>query len=546
MGELFREGTSRLARSEELALYEEVQDQQAKQDVPLLQRADNAHQYMYFALFDGTGQDVRHDKHITNVGILKRQLDAVTGDPASRIGTNYIEGIGTQYNPALRVLDGALAYTWDEKIERAYSQLATQAQKWKALDPDAQIHIVEVGYSRGAVLIPGFAQLVDRYGITDPDGLSFGRDRHGNITVESRRPPLVPPGQTAQAVALYDPVATSMPRNYDARLPPSVISGFSLLAANERREAFPHQTIADQGLAADGRFLGTKVPGGHSNVGGGNRDPGLESMAFNMVADYLNALRDQPLIQYRELPADLASYTVYQARGVTAVPGLDRDGQRNLRDELTNCLIVDPCRDAEAMDQTLASRFEYRRLQPNAPTLALSASEPPLPGQHASDKSSAQPWSPDDPAHPDHGLLEQIRSGVRSLDQHTTRKAFDEESERLSRSLLAASKGSAENGSAEREPDQSISRNVLSRADHVVLGADGRFAFVVEGSLRDPAHRYARVDIAEAIRTPVEQSDLRLDAANRQIERELQTEQELQPRQSRESDRLSRVVPAMP
>ena len=386
--------------------------------------------------------------------------------------------------------------------------------------------------------MPGFAQLVDRYGLTDPDGLSFGRDRHGNITVESRRPPLVPPGHTAQAVALYDPVATSMPRNYDARLPPSVISGFSLLAANEQREAFPHQTIADQGLAADARFLGARVPGGHSNVGGGNRDPGLESMAFNVMADYLNALRDKPLIQYRELPADPARYTVYQARGVTAIPGLDRDGQRNLRDELTNCVIVDPCRDAQAMDRTLAGRFEYRPLQPIAPIPTLAASGQPLPAWHAPDEQSARPWSPDDPAHPDHGLLEQIRSGVRSLDQHT-HKPFDENSERLSRSLLAASKGSRENGSTERDPD------VLRRADHVVLGADGRFAFAVEGSLRDPGHRYARVEVAQAIRTPVEQSDLKLDAANRQIEEESQTEQELRQGQAREPDLFSRVAPAL-
>lgn len=37
MGELFRGGTARLARPEELALYKEAQVQQAKQDVPLLQ-----------------------------------------------------------------------------------------------------------------------------------------------------------------------------------------------------------------------------------------------------------------------------------------------------------------------------------------------------------------------------------------------------------------------------------------------------------------------------------------------------------------------------
>src|SRR3546814_2918640 len=47
---------------------------------------------------------------------------------------------------------------------------------------------------------------------------------------------------------------------------------------------------------------------------------------------------------------------------------------------------------------------------------------------------------PDDPGHPDHAMLEQIRAGVRGIDE-SLGKPHDAMSERVSRSLLAACKG---------------------------------------------------------------------------------------------------------
>lgn len=533
MGELFKEGTSRPTRQDELAMYGQLRELQAQQQVPVLQRSSNPHEYLFFALFDGTGQDVDDPKQLsTNVGVLKKHLDALKDDPKNRIGGHYAEGIGTQRNPIARYLDAAFPFTWDDKIEQAYRQLADQTKQWREQDPDAQVRIASVGYSRGAVLVPGFARLVDRYGIADPKGLSFGRDAVGNLTVVSPSPPLVAPGQAAQAVGLFDPVGTNLPAHYDARLPPSVISGFSMLAADERREIFPHQTIVAPGMTPDQRFANALVPGGHSNVGGGNREPGLETLAYNGMVDYLNGLRDPPPFDYRPLPGNAALYTVYQARGVTALPGLDRDGVRNLREELANCKVVDPCRTGEFIDQALAQRFEYRPLRPSAPTPMLTG----LPMQAAADarpalaaEISRQPLPPSDTSHPDHAMLEQIRRGVRMIDRNAG-KEYDEVSERLSRSLLAASK---DNG--ERYPGREISwsANALERVDHVLLGKDGKTLFAVDGGLQDPAQKRAVVDVEQAIRIPVDQSDRKLEAANRQIAQELQLsrQQEVQRQQ---------------
>ena len=74
--------------------------------------------------------------------------------------------------------------------------------------------------------------------------------------LEYTRPPLVEPGQVAQAVGLFDPVGTGDPvKHHDRRLPPSVISGIQITAADERRGLFKSDRIVDPGMTPDGRFL---------------------------------------------------------------------------------------------------------------------------------------------------------------------------------------------------------------------------------------------------------------------------------------------------
>ncbi|MDQ0010818.1 hypothetical protein J2T07_003024 [Luteibacter jiangsuensis] len=378
MGQLVSGGASRPATSQDMELYERMRQQLAHQPVPMMQHRQDPHEYLFIALFDGTGQDVDDPAQLpTNVGVLSKRANLLERDRANNIGTHYVPGIGTQKNPMARLADGALAYTWDDRIKEMYHALAEQAYQWQEEDPQAKIRLVGVGYSRGAVLVPGLARLVDRYGIADPEHMRFGRDADGNLTVRASRT-LIPPGQVAQAVGLFDPVATNMPRNYDARLPKSVLSGFSQIARDERRELFPHQTILDPDWSDDGRFLSVPVPGGHSNVGGGNREAGLESMAFNGMADYLNALTDRPLFEHRPVPDDPSQYTIFQARGATAAFGLrmDDDGQRNFRDELANCKIVDLCHDADPIDVSLARQFPWHEVTP-----AIAEPTPALPGR---------------------------------------------------------------------------------------------------------------------------------------------------------------------
>jgi hypothetical protein len=366
MGQVLAGGNSRPITAEELRAIGQMQQAMTLIPVPTLRHADNPHEYLFFAFNDGSGQDLNKPKLglPTNVGVLYEQARKLERDPSNRIGTHYAAGIGSQSFAPARWGDGALAVTWADGIEKMYREFAKQSDRWIRQDPEAKISVAGLGYSRGAVQEAGFHRLVEQYGIADPEGLKFGRDNHGNITVESSLPPLVPPGQVAQATFLLDPVATNMPRNYDARLPGSAISRVSLLAATEQRELFPHQAINDPGMSDDGLSLNVPVPGGHSNIGGGNKEPGVEILVGNMAVDYLNLLSDKPLFEKRPVPQDLSEFTIYQAQGTTAGWGLkiDHDGRRDLREELANCKIVDPCRDSEPINRDLAAKFEFRHI----------------------------------------------------------------------------------------------------------------------------------------------------------------------------------------
>lgn len=151
-------------------------------------------------------------------------------------------------------------------------------------------------------------------------------------------------------------------------------------------------------------------------------------------------------------------------------------------------------------------------------------------------KSGLDPTNPD---HKDHAMLEQIRVGVRALDDKVG-KHYDDESERISRSLLAACKDNREMYPGVH--DISLSANALNRVDHVLMGTNGHF-FAVEGRLDDPAHKRAVVSAEQAMQIPIEQSDQKLLAANQVITqaREIAQQQE----QSRVMEDPSRGGPAM-
>ena len=290
----------------------------------------------------------------------------------------YVPGPGTQDNYFTRTLDGINGNTYDERAEEMYKLFIQQAWQWKKEDPDAVISLVGLGFSRGSEQAAGFARLVHERGIQDPAGAIYTYDRHHQIAhAVYTKPPLVEPGQVAQAVGLFDAVGTGEPvRDHDRRLPPSVISGFQIISADERRGLFKSDRIIDPGMTPDGRFLGVIVAGVHSDVGGSYHRDGLAIRSDNLMSDYLNALSDQPFLTLQAVPGDPRLNVVHRSEDGMLIYRLGRKVDR-LRPEGYNELLVpkheagkvsDPY-NAEPRDEVLSRQFEPQPEQAGARTV---------------------------------------------------------------------------------------------------------------------------------------------------------------------------------
>nr|WP_225561645.1 DUF2235 domain-containing protein [Rhodanobacter sp. DHB23] len=356
--------------------------------------ANNPREYLYVASFDGTGNDKSKDPaHETNVAKIDDQVEALKLAGSERIGHGYVPGPGTEDGFLARTRDGMDGHTYDVRVEEMYKKFIDQAWRWKQADPDAQIRLADIGFSRGGEQAAGFARIVQERGIQDPMGAHYTYDSHHRIThVEYTRPPLVEPGQVAQAVGLFDPVGTGDPvKHHDRRLPPSVISGFQINAADERRGLFKSDHIIDPDMTPDGRFLGVTVAGAHSDVGGSYHRDGLAIRSENLMVGYLNGLSDKPFLQRQAEPDDPRLDVVHRSEDgmllYRLAPKIDRlspDGYNELlvpRSEAKR--VADPF-NAEPRDESLNRQFQRQRIdtgmqpalpdQPQqAPTSDLSA-----------------------------------------------------------------------------------------------------------------------------------------------------------------------------
>lgn len=358
---------------------------------PVFVHADNPHERMYVASFDGTGNDKFKDPgHETNVAKIDDQVQRLQLAGNQQIAGGYVPGPGTQDNFAARTFDAIQGTTHDARVEQAYKLFIDQVAKWKQADPDAAVRLAAIGFSRGGEEAAGFARLVHERGIQDPAGAHYTYDRHQQIThVEYALPPLAEPGRVPQAVALFDPVGTGLPEQHrDRRLPPSVISGIQITAMDERRGAFKSDHIIDPGLTPDGRFLGLEVAGAHSDVAGDYARNGLGIRAGNLAIGFLNGLSDRPFLKSEPEIPDPRMDVVHRSEEGSLFdriyPKVDRASRYGYTELLvpwgTERTVGDPY-NAEPRDELLNRQFERRLvdtdLQP-APIHVMRAAETDL------------------------------------------------------------------------------------------------------------------------------------------------------------------------
>ena len=198
--------------------------------------------------FDGTwNSDQPGSDQDTNVVWFRR---AYTGSAF------YWPGVGTRFRKLGRVIGGMTGAGGRSRVEEAMVQLR------ESLDAGDQ-EIDVVGFSRGAAL-----------------GLHFV-----NQVAEL---PQAPP---VRFLGLWDCVpsfgAASIDLNigWDLALPDNVEKCFHALALDERRHTFDlHRPDARVARADDpGRLFEVWFRGVHSDVGGGNSNPALSSIALNWM-----------------------------------------------------------------------------------------------------------------------------------------------------------------------------------------------------------------------------------------------------------------------
>jgi len=310
-------------------------------------------------------------------------------------------------------------------------------------------------------------------------------------------------------------VGTGVPVNdKDRRLPPSVISGFQIIAEDERRGTFKVSHIIDPGMTADGRLLAVTVPGAHSDIGGSYHRDGLGARSGNLMADYLNGLSSQPFLQKREESLDPRMNVIHRSEEGMLIYQLGNKVERlqpeGYIEQLVPRHLVDQVADpnnAEPRDEALNARFARQPVTIGS-----------VPGQVAVASMRGQPLTPDMPDHPDHALHQQIRQKVEQLDAGLGR-SYDAMSQRLTASLLTVAKA-----------------NGMERVDQVMLSRDsaagpaGQHVFLVQGNAEDPLRMRLQVNTAEALSVPVENSWQALENINQQQEAQRQAERDnLQP-----------------
>jgi uncharacterized protein (DUF2235 family) len=215
--------------------------------------------------FDGTGQDdnnnpndwaaVAGDTNIYRFFSAYKANSSPTG-----VTCDYVQGVGTRYGLPGKIIGGAWGAGWLPRIDAAYESLCTA---YEAGNHDIDV----IGFSRGAAIALDFVNKVAKEGIT----------RDGTV---------VEPHPSIRFVGLFDVVAAFGVANlgfifaqinplHHLDLPDSVQHCFHAMSLDERRPSFENRRL-------DGAYE-VWFRGVHSDIGGGNHNPGLEYVTLRWM-----------------------------------------------------------------------------------------------------------------------------------------------------------------------------------------------------------------------------------------------------------------------
>ena len=304
-------------------------------EVPQLYDANNSHSRIFFVLADGTGNDLSNPEKYTNVANLYEELrNNFENHP--RIGFDYVEGVGTQDKKFAAGVDGLFAYSFKGKADRLYRKLSNKVAAWKREDPNVEIAVVHVGFSRGCGVSAYLNQKIHNEGILNPRKAVVNGKAVDDILIE--------PGKIKQAAVMYDPVLTNMRQDnfslepHDFTLSDSTVSVLQINANDEIRKLFPLTHFIDEGLSINKHCLSCTLPGAHSDIGSSYSIDGLGKLSRAMKNSYLNVLMGEEHFKKVKIPGDLKEYAIHDSSKHHPVYQLFTQVPRGLND-MTNRYI---------------------------------------------------------------------------------------------------------------------------------------------------------------------------------------------------------------
>jgi hypothetical protein len=458
--------------------------QVASMRVPLVLSHESGHQRVFIAAFDGTGNDKDADpEHITNVG---RLVDHLTALRSHDIAVAYQAGPGTQRFAGARLLDGARGYSVDQRVEAMYASMVVQARSWIREDPHSNMHVIAVGFSRGAEAAAMFARMVHDRGVE--------QRRDGAREWEL--------GPVSQSVALFDPVGTGHPHRHDRHLPSSVVSALQIVARDERRTQFPASMIVPPGSSADGRMLAVTVPGSHSDVGGSYHADGLAKASGNLMAAFINAHSDTPLVPYQSLPERKEDYVIHHSEEHAffyTTGRFAREGSRHMvgaQKSAPHCRVIEPCQPPDPADPSMLERLRFQHPSADVPRIpeAVLADHDRLtlreetPLDIRVDRVTP-PHDPRHPGHDDHALYRDLHEKLEAVHAQEGIRLAPQQTERLALCSVVEAR-----------------RAGMCEVTHVSLGQDRHGQVLPEvhlyqahdGNLDDVRTRWSKVDALQA------------------------------------------------
>lgn len=223
--------------------------------------------FVFFAAFDGTNNDLNNAQDPKNTNVAQLYLQAQNVQAASpHLSANYYPGPGTKGSLERSSWEhAAVTAQVIATAKRAYDDFTEQASAWLRRNPGKRVTTALTCFSRGCASAAIFSQMLFEKGLVNPE-------RPGTN--------LVAPGKvTVSAGVLFDPVMTCVQSN--VAFPPNVRNIVQIRAQDEYRHLFKAADYASQSFIKCVDMLGC-----HCDIGG-SYDNGIAALTLEAATRYL-------------------------------------------------------------------------------------------------------------------------------------------------------------------------------------------------------------------------------------------------------------------